>query len=237
MNNANFGYDCRNNADNCYFSPNYDELEELRKKISKYFFIKAIFCGKMLMFAKVSLESFVYDLTEIFFFPNEWTKEIYNYYMIDRIFPYSIITDADSICIFFIFIRKLESCAPDLVFKMMFCTDSIPHINFGRNVEAEINIWKKTLGYFCIETIDNPWGVAVALNPNEYFEEFERQSVNKKHEGLRKGASGIELEDYAKRINLIREIETFGQLPKEKVKQNRFTIKNNQDDSWRNWKI
>ena len=43
MNNANFGYDCRNNADNCYFSPNYDELGELRKKISKYFFIKAIF--------------------------------------------------------------------------------------------------------------------------------------------------------------------------------------------------
>ena len=29
MNNANFGYDCRNNADNCYFSPIYDEIEEL----------------------------------------------------------------------------------------------------------------------------------------------------------------------------------------------------------------
>ena len=29
MNNANIGYDCRNNADNCYFSPIYDELEEL----------------------------------------------------------------------------------------------------------------------------------------------------------------------------------------------------------------
>ena len=29
MNNANFVYDCCNNADNCYFSPIYDELEEL----------------------------------------------------------------------------------------------------------------------------------------------------------------------------------------------------------------
>ena len=29
MNNANFGYDCRNNADNCYFSPIYDEIDEL----------------------------------------------------------------------------------------------------------------------------------------------------------------------------------------------------------------
>ena len=35
------------------------------------------------MFGKVSLESFVYDLTETFFFPNTQTKEIYNYYMID----------------------------------------------------------------------------------------------------------------------------------------------------------
>ena len=29
MNNANVGYDCRNNADNCYFRPVYDETEEL----------------------------------------------------------------------------------------------------------------------------------------------------------------------------------------------------------------
>ena len=38
----------------------------------------------------------------------------------------------------------------------------------------------------------------------------------------------MEFEDYAKRINLIREMETFRQLPKEKPKQNRFTIKSNQ---------
>ena len=28
MNNSNFGYDCRNNADNCFFQPIYDENEE-----------------------------------------------------------------------------------------------------------------------------------------------------------------------------------------------------------------
>ena len=35
----------------------------------------------------------------------------------------------------------------------------------------------------------------------------------------------MEFEGYAKRINSIREIETFRQLPKQK--QNRFKIKNN----------
>ena len=86
----------------------------------------------------------------------------------------------------------------------------------------------KKLGYFSIENIDDPCLVTVAVNPKEYFEDFESQSVNKKLEGLRKGASRMEFEDYAKRINSIKEIETFGQLPKEKQKQNRFIIKNNQ---------
>ena len=29
MNNANVGYDCRDNADNCYFSPIYDDIDQL----------------------------------------------------------------------------------------------------------------------------------------------------------------------------------------------------------------
>ena len=35
------------------------------------------FSGKMLMFAKLSLKSFIYDLIETFVFPNEKAKEIY----------------------------------------------------------------------------------------------------------------------------------------------------------------
>ena len=38
----------------------------------------------------------------------------------------------------------------------------------------------------------------------------------------------MEFADYAKAINSKRVIETFRQLRKEKQKQNRFTIKNNQ---------
>ena len=35
MSNSNFGYDCRNNIDNCFFSPIVDEIEEVRY-IRKY---------------------------------------------------------------------------------------------------------------------------------------------------------------------------------------------------------
>ena len=87
---------------------------------------------------------------------------------------------------------------------------------------------RKMLGYFLIKNIDDACIVTVAVNPKEYFEEFKSQVINKKYKGLRKGAVGMEIEDYAKRINSIKEIETFGQLPKEKRKQNRFANKNNQ---------
>ena len=52
--------------------------------------------------------------------------------------------------------------------------------------------------------------------------------MNKKRKGLRKGASGMEFEDYVRKTNSIKEIETFGQLPKEKQKQGRFLVKNNE---------
>ena len=69
------------------------------------------------MFAKLSLESFAYDFAETFFFPNQKTKEIYNKYMTERIFPYSVLKDTDSICVFFIFISKPESSLPDGKFR------------------------------------------------------------------------------------------------------------------------
>ena len=38
MNNSNFGYDCRNNLDNCQFVPIFDELQEITY-IKRYYTI------------------------------------------------------------------------------------------------------------------------------------------------------------------------------------------------------
>ena len=52
--------------------------------------------GKLLMFAKLSLKSFIYLLTEILSFPDEDVKKIYDKYMIEQIICYHILTDTDS---------------------------------------------------------------------------------------------------------------------------------------------
>lgn len=69
--------------------------------------------------------------------------------------------------------------------------------------------------------------VTVAVNPKEYYESFKCKNVNKKHKGLRKGAPGMDFQGYSKRINSIKENETFGSQPAEKQKACRFTIKSN----------
>ena len=52
--------------------------------------------GKMLMFSKVSSKSFVYDLIDVFLFPNEEIKQIYQKYDINKCFLEQNLTDADS---------------------------------------------------------------------------------------------------------------------------------------------
>ena len=55
------------------------------------------------MFAKISLESFTYEFTEILFFRNKKNREINDKYMIERVLSHGVLADTDSILRFFHF--------------------------------------------------------------------------------------------------------------------------------------
>ena len=42
----------------------------------------------MLIFAKLSLKSFVYDMIDVFCFPDNEIQQIYDYYQIEKCFLY-----------------------------------------------------------------------------------------------------------------------------------------------------
>ena len=65
--------------------------------------------GKMLVFAKLSLKSFVYDMIDVFCFPNEEIQKIYDHYQIEKCFLYQNLTDTNSTSLLFLFICKFES--------------------------------------------------------------------------------------------------------------------------------
>ena len=69
--------------------------------------------GKMLMFSKVSIKSFAYDLIDIFMFSNQEIKEVYKKYQVEKCYVYQNLTDIDRTSIFFVFICDLRCCVSE----------------------------------------------------------------------------------------------------------------------------
>ena len=117
------------------------------------------------MFAKLSLKSFVYELAEILFFLSNKTKAIYGNYMIEQVFPYSVLTDTGSISFFFIFICKTESNTPEEKFRdvlfQFICENKVLHKfdishKFWEMFGVRNTSLKKKLGYAVESTVDIP---------------------------------------------------------------------------------
>ena len=83
--------------------------------------------GKLLMFAKLSLKSFIYDLVETFCFLSQLVLEIYKKYKIEKIEMYHVLTDTDSTALQFIIISDPNSDMPeqkfrDIIFEIIVAT-------------------------------------------------------------------------------------------------------------------
>ena len=71
--------------------------------------------GKLLMFAKLLLKSFIYSLVELLTFPEEnpVVSKIYDKYNIERILCYHVLTDTDITYIQFIIVSDPSSTYPE----------------------------------------------------------------------------------------------------------------------------
>ena len=190
--------------------------------------------GKMLMFAKLSIKSFVYDVIDVFCFPDETIEEIYRKYEIEKCFLYQNLTDTDSTSLFFVFICRLESILPEsearkVIFECMINSKIFKRLDishdFWKDFMVQDKSKKKEMGLFEIENIDNPNICTIAVNPKEYFEKFRNRSINKKHKGVRKNTKGMDFDRYANRIKDLR-LDLKNDVEKEKVIQKRLQVKN-----------
>ena len=79
----------------------------------------------MLMFSKVSIKSFVYDLIDIFdLISTSNILKTYRKYDVDYCYLYQNLTDTDSTSMFFVFLCNLNSClsedkARNIIFEVM----------------------------------------------------------------------------------------------------------------------
>ena len=80
----------------------------------------------MLVFAKLLLISFIYDILETFSFPEKKVWEIFKKYQIERVHIYHVLTGTDSTCLKFMFVSNsnndmLESKYREIIFEVTIC--------------------------------------------------------------------------------------------------------------------
>ena len=134
--------------------------------------------GKMLMFSKVSIKSFVYDLIDVFIFPDQEIQEIYQKYQVDKCYLYQNLTDTDSTSMFFVFICNLncsvsEDKTRNIIFDVMVKSKIFDRLDlsaeFYEQFDCRNENLKKRVSFFEIESIERPKVITIALNPKEYY--------------------------------------------------------------------
>ena len=119
----------------------------------------------MLMFIKVSIKSFVYDLIDTFIFPNAKIQEIYKKYKVNHCYLDQNLTNTDSTSMFFVFICDLnsnmrEDKVRNIIFEVMLKSKIFDRLDmsaeFYEQFSCQNENLKKRVGLFEIENIDKP---------------------------------------------------------------------------------
>ena len=175
--------------------------------------------GKLLMFAKLSLKSFIYELTKTLCFPNETVTKFFDKYLIEKVESFHALMETDSTSLQFVFISHPNSEIEkakfrDIIFEVITSTNI-----YDRFADSSHEFWDlfntrkknihKDLRLYEIENINNPCVVTLAVNPKEYIEIFKDRNFKKKLKGITKGFSGLEYENYAERIKSLVNFDTF----------------------------
>ena len=164
----------------------------------------------MLMFAKLSILSFNYDMIDVFMFPCEQTEKIYEKNSIIKCYLYQNLTDTDSTSLSFLFVCKnncnlAENKARDLIFEIMLKSKIKTRLDLSNDFWQKFNVQdkslKKQVGLYEAENISVPNLITVAINPKEYFEVYQDKTFNNKCKGIRKDTAGMYFEAYADRLN------------------------------------
>ena len=146
--------------------------------------------GKILMFAKISLKCFVYDMIDVLCFPTEEVKMIYDKYDIIKCYIYLNLSDTDSCSCFFNFICKKEcnvkeSESRNLVFEILKQSKIAERLDvsgpFWSQFEIHNENVRKQMGLYEIGNISGANICTIAINPKERFEKFKNRTLNKKH--------------------------------------------------------
>ena len=190
--------------------------------------------GIMLMFAKTSLKGFVYDMIDVFMYPDDTVQKINKKHQVKTYKLYQNLTDTDSTPLTFVFICNHEStiCERDsrrIIFEVMIASKILNRLDLSDGVWVQFDIQnkklKKQVGLYEIESIGNLNILIISINPKEYFEKYRDKNINKKHKGLKRDIPGMDFEAYSSRLASLRQTKNK-QNKTEKISDQQFKYEN-----------
>ena len=191
--------------------------------------------AKLLVNAKISFASFLYDYVDTFCFPNEKTQAIYARQKIIKVFPCLLTTDTDSGSLEFI-ITAEGSCdcgereVRDILLKIFLDKNIHKRLDLSNEFFEQFDkrnvAFRKQVGLCEFENIEHGIVCDICVNPKEYLEVYGILFlINKKHNGVKRGTKGMNFEKYAGRILTINEVRDGTNRFSKKQKQTRFENK------------
>ena len=132
----------------------------------------------MLIFSKTSIQSFVYDLIDVFMFPDKNVKKIYKNNEIEKCFSFQNLTDTGRTSVFFFCCCKLscsidEENARDVIFDRLIKSKILERLDLSDDLWEKFGVQNKSLkeqvGLYEIDNFDNANVVTITIYP-EYFE-------------------------------------------------------------------
>ena len=187
---------------------------------------------KLLINAKISLASFIYDCIDTFCFLNEATQAIYDRHEIIKVFPYLLMTDTDSGSLEFLVIAaetcdcgEREMC--DILLIIFLDNDIHKRLDLSSEFFTQLGkqnpAVRKQVGLYEFENIEHGIICAIYVNPKEYLELYGILfDVNKKHKGVKRGTKGMNFDKQASRILTLEDAREGTNRFAKKQKQTRF---------------
>lgn len=127
----------------------------------------------MLMFTKTSLQSFNYDIIDVFMYPEDGSgvKAVYEKYKVGSCQLYQNLTDSTSLSFIFICDRSSQISkkqSRNIIFEAMIVSKIIKRFDLAGDFWVQFRVQnkalKKQVGLYEIESIDNP-NITISINP------------------------------------------------------------------------
>ena len=138
--------------------------------------------GKMLMFPKTFVQSFVYDLIDVFMFPYDVVKEIYKKNEIQQCLLFQNLTETGILLYHHYYYFCKLSCSVDektarnINFEVLPISKVLNKLDLSNGFWKQFNVQNKSLkkqvGLHEVENINNTNTFMIAINSRKYFEKY-----------------------------------------------------------------